>query len=337
MKRRLPLSLGVATALATALVSAPAAAASTSLSGALSATDPSYSRVFNCSVLSVAGTDVFFDLFRLTATATGVFDIGIQSGRDSFLTLYQGPFNPADARQNCLASDDDGGPGVDAMLHNITLQAGTEYHAVVTSLTNGQTFGYSLTATRDEADTGGAVPVLESIGRTPSAVVTGALTSSDARYNRPFTCSTLSIVGTDVFYDAYQVSVSSSGRYDLNVRSGIDSFLTLYRGTFDAANALSGCMLTDDDGGVGVDAGIINAPLEAGVPYVAVVTALTNGRTSPYTLTVGPNRTNFPGGQATVSVVPEPASVLLWATGLAGLLGWRARRSQRAAPSVIVQ
>jgi len=130
------------------------------VNGSLSASDPTFNRVVvGCSPLSQVGTNAFYDVFNLSVSVTGGFDLSLTSAFDNTLTIYNGPFNPADATSNCLAYSDDFS-GLNAGFNNLALASGTSYFAVVSSFVNGATGDYTLSVVADQANTTGGVASL---------------------------------------------------------------------------------------------------------------------------------------------------------------------------------
>ncbi len=162
-----------------ALAVAPPVSAAT-VSGSLTSSDPTYWRYGNgntgCLVHS-GGASVYYDIYPLSVSVTGGFDIGIASSpaSDSFLTIYFPSFDPANAVTNCYARNDDRNVGsnfLDALISNLSLSAGVQYFAVVTSYVTLATFDYTLTATASASNTTGGVAT---IGALPEPTTFGLL------------------------------------------------------------------------------------------------------------------------------------------------------------------
>lgn len=137
----------------------------TAVLGSLSGSDSTFNRPLSgvpCSALSAVGTNVFYDSYGFTVSVNGSFDLGITSGNDSFLALYSGTFDPASATSNCIAANDDSGPGSDALLTS-NLLAGTHYFAVVTSFSNGEVFDYALDISPNASNTSGGVATFNGV------------------------------------------------------------------------------------------------------------------------------------------------------------------------------
>jgi len=166
-----------------------------------------------------------------------------------------------------------------------------------------------------------AVGLLAGPMATHATSVAGTISTSDPTFNRVLagSCSLLSAVGTNVYYDVHGFSVSSDGSFDLGIASSTDSFLTLYAGAFDAANPLTNCLASDDEGGGNGNALILGTNLLAATHYFAVVNHYNNGDVFDYTLSITPNAANTSGGVASFDSVPEPGTLALLGLGLAGL------------------
>lgn len=150
-------------------------------------------------------------------------------------------------------------------------------------------------------------------------------TTSAPTWNRPQAGAppiNLSGVGTAVAYQATQVSVSATGLYTFKMTAGFDTFAFLYNNPFNASSPLTNVLVGDEDSGGGTNSQFtIN--LSSGNTYVFVGTAYANGDSGDYRLDV----TSQPGGTATFTPVPEPASMTALAVG--GLALLRRRRTSK--------
>ncbi|MBK8024160.1 MAG: hypothetical protein IPK19_22685 [Chloroflexi bacterium] len=119
----------------------------TTFSGDLGTCDPTYNRAFNVSVVSVAGTNVFYEFQAFTVNLTGVYTLSMTGTTipDAHASIYRDAFNPAVTLTNIVFVDDDSGPGVNPAFLGVTLDAGVTYILVTSTLNNGFTGSYTWT------------------------------------------------------------------------------------------------------------------------------------------------------------------------------------------------
>ena len=135
----------------------------------------------------------------------------------------------------------------------------------------------------------------------------------------------LSSVGTNVFYDVYEIYSPAGENLVASLTSGSDSYLLLYCNPFTPATPLVNARAGDDDDGVGTDAAFLptdNIYLEENTSYFLVVSSYANGATFNYTL-------NIDGGVVIGSPTPVPISnwaIVLAVLGIVAFAVYRIRR-----------
>lgn len=168
------------------------------------------------------------------------------------------------------------------------------------------------------------------------AEASGALSGNEPTFNRPSSLTTLSAIGTSVYYDVQEFVVGTTGSYTIANASGYDSYLFLYSGAFNASSPLTGLTALNDETGnvlrsssfapIDPDEGsggtaLVTATLTAGTKYYLVTSSYDNGQTGNYiNAYVGPGAIQF------TNPVPEPASMVALGLGAAALL--RRRRAK---------
>lgn len=147
-------------------------------------------------------------------------------------------------------------------------------------------------------------------------------TTGGPTFNRPFTLTALSGVGTEIEYSALTFSVSTSGSYAFSSEAigGWDNFIILYSGSFNPASALTNAVaLNDDDPANGIGFSALSFSLTAGSNYVLVTTGYEDG----FDFGAFSNTITGPGS---ITPVPEPSSYALFALGLAGFAALKRRK-----------
>ena len=141
----------LALAATTVLAMTAAQADNIVLNGTLAVTDPTFNRPLGFTILSGAGSAVFYDAFSFIGLTPGAYTFTMsspagQSNIDTFLALYAGGFNPAAPLTNLVAFNDDFTPGNFTLSgFTFTLNATSVYTVVSTSFANGQIGKYTTT------------------------------------------------------------------------------------------------------------------------------------------------------------------------------------------------
>jgi hypothetical protein len=174
---------------------------------------------------------------------------------------------------------------------------------------------------------------LPSLAQADFVSYTATLTSGSPTFNRPLSGTpptTLSAVGTNVYYNLQPFYVTVSGSYSMETvaPSAIsDTFLVLYQNAFNPASPLSNAVSADDDSGADLLSLIGPIGLTAGVQYYLVTTTFDNGVTGSTTVQIG---TTTMGVTPVLGIVPEPGSLALAGLGLSVVAGMAFRRSRRS-------
>ena len=154
-------------------------------------------------------------------------------------------------------------------------------------------------------------------------VISGDTTSAPT-YNRALEdFSGLSGIGTDVRYDTYTFTVSVAGDYLFNTTGAFDTFVFLYQGSFNPADATTNGVFANDDLFLGNSFAIsgFEVPLAPGTTYIYVTTGFDVPDAGAYSTTIA--------GPAPLLAVPEPETYAMMGLGLLGLGTSSLRRRRR--------
>ena len=266
--------------------------------------------------VSATGTAVNYNVYDFRVATSGSYSFTTAGAFDTFSTLYAGHFDPAHAAINAVAGNDDLTVGIGTSGFAYDLTAGITYSYVTSAFLNGEAGFFS-----NSINGAGTIMPL-----TVPAVVAGDArvltfagdTTGGPTYNRASETSGLSPDGTRVSYRTQTFQVGAFGTYGIVSNGDYDTFLTLYAGGFDPADALSNVIMSNDDAFNAYqylgDTSAFGVDLLPGVAYTLVTTAYANGEAGRFA-----NAIVGPGAISAIAAVPEPGVVALVLAGLVAL------------------
>jgi Fungalysin metallopeptidase (M36)/Fungalysin/Thermolysin Propeptide Motif len=130
-------------------VSVPAVAVSTTINGTITTSSPSYVRPDGDNITAyVPGTTVLYKAYYFVAPSSAAFTFATTAGTitDSYISLYQNSFDPANPATNFVAADDDISNTIFLSSLTSTLTAGTTYILVVSGWSANVTGTFTMTS-----------------------------------------------------------------------------------------------------------------------------------------------------------------------------------------------
>ena len=130
-------------------LSVPAVSTVTSISGTITANSPTYVRPEGDNITTyVPGVSVLYKAIYFIAPSSGAFTFTTNAGTitDSYISLYQNSFDPANPATNFVRADDDVSASVFFSSLTETLTAGTTYILVVSSWSASVTGTFTMSS-----------------------------------------------------------------------------------------------------------------------------------------------------------------------------------------------
>jgi hypothetical protein len=147
--------------------------------------------------------------------------------------------------------------------------------------------------------------IISSPANAATVTTNGTLTANDPIFNSPNSGSPPTTTASGSFaYDVFGFTINTAGIYNIAANStAFDTYLGLYRDSFNSQTPLTNALQYDDDSGAGFNS-LISRSLSTGTQYFAVVTSFAPAARGAYSLTLtGPGTATFGTG-----AVPEPAT-----------------------------
>ncbi|CAF0989789.1 unnamed protein product [Adineta ricciae] len=254
--------------------------ASTTQAAAVSNTVSQYSSALTissqtfCRGASCLDASQYFEAFRLTVLATGLYSMKSSGSLDTYGYLYSGTFDPFNPTANLVTSNDDDG-GSRQFMMNATLQASVQYIIVVTSYYTFNLGSYTVTITGP----GSVAPSLLNITglTTQRSLYSSTLNNTSATFCRVGNCSD----GLYYYYIALRLNVSTNGTYYIVSYSNVDTYGYIYNSSF-IASAPDTNFLISNDNSAGYGAFLLSTNISPISTYVLVVTTYWTNVTGPY-------------------------------------------------------
>ncbi|CAF4779182.1 unnamed protein product, partial [Rotaria socialis] len=260
------------------------------LSSALTVNNPTYDRRDN------GNSSCYYDTFNLSVSLAGTYYIGSNSAMDTYGSLYNGIFIPNRPDLNFIASDDDSGDDSRQFQLQLFLEPHVQYTLVATTFSNMVTGPYAVIVSGPQR----ATLILTSIvGTTPVApITTGSYSTNPATviYMINTTVSSALTVNNPIYdrrgdgnsscyYDTFDLSVSMAGIYYIGSNSAMDTYGSLYNGSFIPNRPDLNLIVNNDDSNGGTQFGFA-VSLQPHARYTLVATTFADFETGRYTVVV---------------------------------------------------
>ncbi|CAM2724648.1 unnamed protein product [Rotaria socialis] len=260
------------------------------LSSALTVNNPTYDRRDN------GNSSCYYDTFNLSVSLAGTYYIGSNSAMDTYGSLYNGIFIPNRPDLNFIASDDDSGDDSRQFQLQLFLEPHVQYTLVATTFSNMVTGPYAVIVSGPQR----ATLILTSIvGTTPVApITTGSYSTNPATVIYMINTTAFSALTVDnpiydrrgdgnssCYYDTFDLSVSIAGTYRIGSNSAMDTYGSLYNGSFIPNRPDLNLIVNNDDSNEGTQFGFA-VSLQPHARYTLVATTFADFETGRYTVVV---------------------------------------------------
>ncbi|UJR06796.1 hypothetical protein I4U23_011083 [Adineta vaga] len=265
-------------------------------SSALTVNSGKFSRVgnygftsdYNFSSNYSSTSNYYYETIEINVYISGYYRLTSLSDFDSYGYLYKWSFDPLNPSRNLLAQDDDGGNNRQFAI-SMFLEGGVSYILVFTTYSEGQLGSYKVIAS------GPSYVRFIRMNTNYSTITTSTVIKPDiiiTTYSNALTQNSTTYPGTYKYYQEIQISVLTSGYYNLSSLSNIDSVGCLYRNPFIPSNlTLNQLVCNDDYNGSQFQ---ITKFLQVGVLYTLVFTTFHENSTGFFSVVAsGPNYIQF--------------------------------------------
>ncbi|CAF1619286.1 unnamed protein product [Adineta ricciae] len=222
-------------------------------SGTLSPNSPSFSRSSNNL------NNYYYQAIRIRASKDGNYTFFSSSSMDTYGYFYSDSFDPFYSSKNLITSDDES-DGYGQFRISVTLKSERKYILVVT------TFRQNITGNFLIKVLGPALVNLSSTGpiisRHNDVLSCNSSTFSRSNWNNDTDC---------YYYQAIRIRASKDGNYTFFSISSMNTYVYLYKNSFDSSHPSQNLIISNDDGDTNQQFQL-QTTLQSQYTYILVVT-----------------------------------------------------------------